>query len=517
MFYALQFHPSYQAVHSLTNQIMHTSVVPAFQFHEVDGAYSNERLNAHYLSVAGFDACSGGFFFDHSRCQNHASHLITVAILNLVGFNALSKLYQLTVFLSNLGYVLRLQIALRDWLVDNLILDSQCDLTTLTPDPLMSEVRQYIDSWHVSQGKAQTSESATAKTLFDKKLEAFGDMWNDSAAGPPKHKCNCGIMPANQAHCCDRKQAAEKMSQSMIDLLLTSCPSPPAPNKWTKLWRPVDFVAVGILVNGFLPSIFDIAFKSMNFNTAAPSSAEDMDPRIIEKLQFHEVQGKRFLGSQAFLQDPGAQFAVRLLLVALEPLRFLTDSWLANLNRLKAGDRAPLHVLLDPRSSPVVASLQKVSGMLQDGSGQGRLIFLWGSSFDSFDSWCKIRPDQVRAVRQVLMTLAALIHRRHVVYWDQFPWPLAVVSDPSAGADLKAEILQKWDAVHACCVRPGLARNLKQMNITGKDLEQPSLVPPILALKEFGWLLFDTFSGFVRGGNGRANDLIRFDDVLYDS
>lgn len=422
MFYALEYHPSYRAIHTLTNLIMHTSSLPAFQFHEVDGAYANERLNAYYLSSPGFDACSGGFFMDHSRCQNHATHLITVAVLNLVGCNALSKLYQLTVFLSNLGYVLRLQTALKEWLMEHMEFDSTHDLSGFQPDPLMAELRSYIDQWHHhNQDQVEDRQMSDArKTQFDRKLEAFADMWDAGAAGCPKHKCNCGLLHDGK-HCRDRNDAATKMASTLINLLLTSCPSPPAPNKWTKLWRPVDFVGVGILLNAFLPSIFDIAFKAMGFSTDNPQTDES-DVRLVEKLQFHEVQGKRYLGSKSFLQDRESQFAMRLLMVALESLRYLTDVWLGNLKALKNSRRQPLFVLFDPQHSPVTAALQNISSLLMSSSGKGRLAFLWATSFDSYESWCSIRPDELRFARRVLMSVSAYVHRRHVCYWDQFPW-----------------------------------------------------------------------------------------------
>jgi hypothetical protein len=39
------------------------------------------------------------------------------------------------------------------------------------------------------------------------------------------------------------------MTATLVSLLLTSAPAPPTPNKWTKLWKPLDFVAIG--VSGF--------------------------------------------------------------------------------------------------------------------------------------------------------------------------------------------------------------------------------------------------------------------------
>ena len=61
MYYGLQCHPSYRTVHSLTNQIMMCSTIPGLHLHEVDGAYANERLNAHFLSIPGFTGSEGDF------------------------------------------------------------------------------------------------------------------------------------------------------------------------------------------------------------------------------------------------------------------------------------------------------------------------------------------------------------------------------------------------------------------------------------------------------------------------
>ena len=116
-----------------------------------------------------------------------------------------------------------------------------------------------------------------------------------------------------------------------------------------------------------------------------------------------------------------------------------------------------MHNLLDPRDSPVTFVLQKISGPLMDQDGGGRLRFLWGLSNNSYQSWCAIRPEEVRLTRQVLLALSALIHRRHVLYWLEFPWSLSVLGDPDAEKEFRAETLKRWDLANACCVRPGLA------------------------------------------------------------
>ena len=44
-----------------------------------------------------------------------------------------------------------------------------------------------------------------------------------------------------------------------------------------------------------------INFKAMEFKEMLPNSELDnLDPRVVEGLHFHEVQGRRFKGSQEF-------------------------------------------------------------------------------------------------------------------------------------------------------------------------------------------------------------------------
>eukprot|EP00438_Fugacium_kawagutii_P033559 Skav211093 [mRNA] locus=scaffold2002:336199:336528:- [translate_table: standard] len=96
-------------------------------------------------------------------------------------------------------------------------------------------------------------------------------------------------------------------------------------------------------------------------------------------------------------------------------------------------------------------------------------------AFDSYESWCAIRPDEIRLARHVLMTMSALIHRRHELYWHRFPWLLVALADPLTTPEFKASVSRDWDRAGPCCVRPGLARNLKQLNVNSQSLQDPTL------------------------------------------
>lgn len=483
MYLGLRHHPSFAVVTQLMDKVSGCAELPGCVIHEVDGAYANERLHAYSLTQPNFDTRVGGAFLDAARCQNHATHLVTVAMLGLLQRKLLSKLYQLSVFLNNLGYVLRLQLAMKTWLAENLDFRAYSDMNNLQPDPLMAELLDMLVCGRQVEGHGK--EEARRQQRFAKKIEAFKDMWNGQASGQPQHFCNCysGSCDRSPCHCKSRADAVEKMSQAAIDLLLIASPAPPVPNKWTKLWKPVEFVALGLLLNGFLPKIFSLAFKSLKFD-AATAESKDADPRMIESLHFHEVQGKRFEGSIAFLHDSDAHFAMRVLFIVAENLQLLTYHWLENLGRAKKGQRLPLHAMFDPRTSTVHAVLQRICHMLLDSEGRGRLRFIWASECKTFCEWCDAYPQRLRELRHVLMSLSALIYKRHVKYWLQFPWPLVVLSDPDAHEDFVAETMKRWDAARLCCVRPGLARELKRMGITSQQLLQDrSLVMIVMCVE----------------------------------
>lgn len=466
MYLGLNHHPSYNVLNEVMKKISDTAELPVCMLNEVDGAYANERLHAFSLMQA--DSSAVGPFLDAARCQNHTTHLITVSMLALVQRKLLSRLYQLCVFLTNLGYVLRLQLALKEWMESEFDFQPNCDMNSLDADPLMTEIISLIELRHGQDGEGNDEKP---NSRFQKKLNAFKDMWNGKASGPPQHRCNAAVATGSCRHCQNRADAVQKMCKTAIDLLITTSPPPPVPNKWSKLWSPLEFVAIGLVLCNYLPNIFELAFKAIEFKDAT-AEVENADPRIVESLHFHEVQGKRYLGSKQFLQSRDEQFVVRMMVIVAEPLQILTKHWLHNLNRAKKGERLPLHGLFNPRTSVVHSMLQRIAHMLLDVKGRGRLQFIWRPDRESFQDWCNDFPASVKQLRQVLLSLSGWIHKRHVKYWHQFPWPLVAISDDDADADFVTETLKRWDLCHACCVRPGLARTLKQHGISSEHLSQ---------------------------------------------
>mgnify|MGYP001825311435 CR=1 FL=1 len=115
LYYTLHNHPAYHTVNELMKKIMSQATVSC-QLTEADGAYSNQRLVHYLLSLPEFDASAHGSFFQFLRCQNHATHLISIAAMTWVGDKLLAKMYGVAVFLRNLGYLMRLQLAVQEFL-----------------------------------------------------------------------------------------------------------------------------------------------------------------------------------------------------------------------------------------------------------------------------------------------------------------------------------------------------------------------------------------------------------------
>ena len=323
-------------------------------------------------------------------------------------------------------------------------------------DQLMQETIQFMEQWHHGRdSEDQDEQDQASRSQFHRKLDSFKSMWNGSFAGHPVHRCTLG-------HCKDREDTIEKMSTSFISLMLSALPSVPAPNKWTTIFPASDFVGLGLLIHNFLPSIFELAFRPVMFTTDLQH--EEADPRLVEGLHFQAVQGKRYLGSRDFLTSTQSQWNCRVWLLVSEHLRQLVFYWLRNLKDCKkASSRFPICELLDRRTSVVWAVLQNIGHQLLDKQGAGRLCFAWqASGFASYQEWCSSDTQQVRELRRALLALSAWVFRRHIVYWEQFPWCLMRLIDGAADEASVEAVKDRWDSSLVCCMPAGLARDLKR-------------------------------------------------------
>ncbi len=338
------------------------------------------------------------------------------------------------------------------------------------PHPACVELVDFLRKARQTQ-----SDSGEASSAFEKKARFFLEMFNgNTSTNQPVHICSHECLLADERHCRDRQQAVQRCTDALIDLFMSSMPSIPTPNKWTTMFGPLDFVVSGSIVNGWLQQAFENAFKGMTF-AEFDSTGETCDPKLVEALSFHAVNGKRCSSSLAFLQDPDAVWAVKLLCLTLEANKVLTWYWLSCLGKsLKEGERPPLYCLLDKRCSVVIQVLQHYASLLLNPEGNGRLTLLWGNTpHESFGDFCLREPGRVRQLRRILLLASGWVYRRHWLYLNSDPFVMTLTGDSAADPDVVQLHLDFWDIKHHCCVPPGICRDLKKKGIKASDLKQP--------------------------------------------
>ena len=231
MYYGLKYHAMYRTMQGLVDALSDLCF-HRVQLYESDGAYANERLIAHLIQKN--QASQRPMHLLHLKCQNHQSQLVNISILTSTGFNILNRMYGFAVFIRNLGNWLRLKQALRSWVSEHLdfiqdLSDSECPKST---NPVMLDLRS---------NRQVEAESSQTSQVFERRVDAFLEMWNGSVDRLcPVHHCTATFFAMHQRHCKSREAAAKRCADTLIDLLVSSMPSVPAPNKWTSLYPCLD-------------------------------------------------------------------------------------------------------------------------------------------------------------------------------------------------------------------------------------------------------------------------------------
>lgn len=254
--YALTKHPNYSLVWALLASLK-SQAQEKVQLYCSDCASGNHRLYAQWLHKVSHDAADDTLM-EWQRCHAHQNHIIEAAVLLGVSDAMLSRLYSLTIFWKLSGNWLRLQQSAQRWVKANLIV-------TQAPRPpevdaFRDEVRDYIGA-HFKQFERARNEGGEANSddigyldlasagrkpcskaamLLEERLDNFFTFFNgDLADECPTHVCGGGT-------CCQSLHDSERKAQRyLVEMCLSSCPSTPAANKWTKLGPVVDALCTG--------------------------------------------------------------------------------------------------------------------------------------------------------------------------------------------------------------------------------------------------------------------------------
>ena len=262
------------------------------------------------------------------------------------------------------------------------------------------------------------------------------------------------------------------MSKAFNDLFWATLECAPVPNKWNRLWGALQQTATSTLVCDLLPKVFEAAFKSMVFKEYSPEDLYKADPKVVEQLHYHAVNGKRLNNSMQFVTDADMKIIVVRCLVVSEVCRILTQFWLSCLKRNELNaSQPPIFRLLDQRRSPVWAVMQYLAHLVFSEDGRGRLVFLWAKQcYASYPEFMEKCPDQVRLLRRALHWTSGMIFRRHYDYFmSRSLWILAI-GDDDCHPDMIDLALARYMAASKCCMPPGLLRYLKSKGVTAEEL-----------------------------------------------
>ena len=103
------------------------------------------------------------------------------------------------------------------------------------------------------------------------------------------------------------------------------------------------------------------------------------------------------------------------------------------------------------------------------GDSRAMMICHWRDCMTA-QELCATNMEAVVLLRRGLRGTMAWVWRKHVHKFRTCPWLLVVLGDARAPPRVKDAILEQWEASSACCLRPGMARNMKECGVDATAL-----------------------------------------------
>ena len=423
---------------------------------------------------------------DWSRCYSHQTHHIELSLMSVDGTSVLGNLFSMCMFLSSGGYFSRLRSAVKPWLRSAMVGRTRRGSLPANAQRFSECIVAYFEDtchfdetyrqgrraarWkhtfqlvHAAEGQGRAPSEAFLKTL----KELLAD-WNVVEDDGPVHVC-CG------ASCCPKGEESlfERLQVSLMATVLKSCPSPPAESKWTKLGPAVRNTILGTMLNVWLP-LYKFAFKGFESNRkVGPRKGDAEHEEVNERVEFHEVQGKRFKRSMQLIESADYKSKLLVLTILLEPIQRVTHFFLDCSKDFRDSEAPPyLMTVLAPRHSPLNIAMQYMASLIfgpfEHVAGRA-FLYCMAHGCATLPDLQRRRPREAKLYRRSVMCCLAWFWRKHVKRLSSFPWRLVTLADSRATMDTKEEVMRAWDATDACCLMPGMARRLKEMGLRGAD------------------------------------------------
>jgi hypothetical protein len=222
--------------------------------HEVDGASGNDKFHAGTKMLEDRRPIDEQAILEMLHCQNHAHHLITVAMVHHAGCDLLNRMYASSGFLSKDGHWVRLLHAVSKAVKDNLNISYEPPLSGSSEHASrVCEYLQRVEMYTVDVDDDGSSSNRRGEVLRNAVL-AFKAVFNGAWWGTAwTHHCR------RDGQCCpgssDRERAEnalESATKAIKALLLRKRPSRASANKWNKLLPSFDFYLIGMAAHRIL-------------------------------------------------------------------------------------------------------------------------------------------------------------------------------------------------------------------------------------------------------------------------
>lgn len=208
---------------------------------------------------------------------------------------------------------------------------------------------------------------------------------------------------------------------------------------------------------------------------------------LATEIAWHAIAGKRAALFQKFVSDKVKQTLLTLLLIVLEPLRYLTR-WLmkASSSASRAGnvEHPPLCTWVHPRVSPLRTVRRYFALLLRGRAKRLSLVFLRAGCKD-IASWTKAFRAEATVLRRLILAADSWVVLRHLSEATSYPWRLANAVDNRLSDEERWHAAWHFHQARSCCLDEYFGRRL-QRRLNELDLgTQSTNVPPYTALSDW--------------------------------
>ena len=102
----------------------------------------------------------------------------------------------------------------------------------------------------------------------------------------------------------------------------------PSKGKWTKLGPSLDWWLIGLGCMGIVRRTWKLAFAKLSVRSCRQTTSSK-DPEYLQDFHWHALEGARYNVVDRGIHDEGTLTWIIILCVVIEPIRFITQWYLA--------------------------------------------------------------------------------------------------------------------------------------------------------------------------------------------